>query len=296
MSKFCSTARSKLAIFAVLALASQSGLAANSEAAKSHHPTSLEQPPFIQEAYAMAARGKYDESIKLFERSMQSIKLDSKAMHIYGRALALRNRYKDATNAYKNALAMTPNNVELINDLGVALAASADNLEAKRLFIQATEMSPLFVTAYNNLGVALMRLGDYVGAIQVLNYALRLQPANHDIRKRLNTALLRAVQQVDNGDLTSFESADYASELARSNQLEDQYFIHLDDALRNRRAPESQNVANNPLATPNQQSPNQEADAGREIVVVQTDSYLSAASNLDDNESQNSPDYEDDPI
>jgi hypothetical protein len=85
----------------------------------------------------------------------------------------------------------------------------------------------MYVTGYNNLGSVLIKLGDYGQAVHVLNYSLSLQPSNSNVRKMLNQALGKLLDQDGKGyeDWAGVGGDDLVS---RSTSQEDPFFLDVD--------------------------------------------------------------------
>lgn len=206
----------------------ESCYAAGSVPARAH--PCKDQATLLQQANSLAAHGQWESAAKIYQQLVTTTKANATTHHMYGRTLALMKKFTEASQQYRQALSLDPSNVEIMNDLGVVLAATENHAEAKDLFMRATALNDKYLPAYNNLGSLLVTMRDYGHAIPILEYSLALQPKNTAIRRRLNEALRKIVD--DGVYETVSEPFDGAGLLTPSTEQEDPF--NLDAALVNK--------------------------------------------------------------
>ncbi|HEX9632065.1 MAG TPA: tetratricopeptide repeat protein, partial [Gemmatimonadales bacterium] len=114
---------------------------------------------------------------------------NARAHYNLGIALAERGRADDAIAAYRRTLALRPDYAEALNAWGAALVRTGRELEARPYFEAALALWPESPDAQMNLGDLAFRSGDWVEAEARYASAAAADPALADVRHRLGIAL-----------------------------------------------------------------------------------------------------------
>ncbi|MGW8248192.1 MAG: tetratricopeptide repeat-containing sulfotransferase family protein [Acidiferrobacterales bacterium] len=126
---------------------------------------------------ALAAQGKFEESIGIFDRAVQLDPRNLQAWLNLASANFHANRLQEAKEAYHQALTLHSNLPAAYNGLGaICLAQSRFNLAAD-YFRRAIEQGRLDANLAGNLGAALMYAGKLDDARQWLDKSIDLDPS-----------------------------------------------------------------------------------------------------------------------
>ena len=139
--------------------------------------------------HALALRGRTDEAVVQFQKTI-AIKPDHADAHYgLGVAAASRGRMDDAIAHYRKAIAARPNFAVAHNNLGNALLMRGQLDEATKHFLIAMEVRPEFAEAYFNLGNVLYLVGRFDEAITQYQKALEFRPDYAEAHYHLGLAL-----------------------------------------------------------------------------------------------------------
>jgi Flp pilus assembly protein TadD len=101
--------------------------------------------------YELFNRGRLDEAIAEYRKTMEVMPNDVKSHSYLGRALADSGRFDEAIAQYRKALEIMPDYPEAHDNLGIALAGGGRFDEAVVEYQAALKAKPDFADAYNNL-------------------------------------------------------------------------------------------------------------------------------------------------
>jgi tetratricopeptide (TPR) repeat protein len=162
--------------------------------AMAYYRKSLESKPDYAAAYeglglALVARGQHDEAMACYQKAL-TIEPDSPELYDdLGRALAACGRLNEAVAPYRKALELQPHDAMIRYDLANALAGLGQFDEAIEHYQTAVKSLPDHVQAYNNLGIALASCGRLDEAIAQFERALKLKPDDAGLHSNLANAL-----------------------------------------------------------------------------------------------------------
>jgi tetratricopeptide (TPR) repeat protein len=140
---------------------------------------------------ALLARGRIDNAILCYERSLALDPRLADAHNNLGIALVQHGRIDDAIAHYERALIVSPGHVNAHSNLGVAFVQQGRIDDAVTHYERVLAINPDHVEAHNNLGVALVQQGRIDDAVTHYERALALQPNNADAHNNLGVALMR---------------------------------------------------------------------------------------------------------
>jgi protein O-mannosyl-transferase len=138
---------------------------------------------------ALALRGRTDEAIVQFQKSLD-IKPDFPEAHYsLGVAAAGRGRLDEAIVHYQKTLAVNPNHANAHNNLGNALLTYGRLDDAQTHFLEALRVRPRFAEAHYNLGNILFVCRRLDEAMTEYRTALEIRPGYAEARYNLGLAL-----------------------------------------------------------------------------------------------------------
>ena len=144
----------------------------------------------VSTAWALTASRQlryWENSLTLFEHTLQITKNNSIILCGYASSLANLNRFDQAIECFNKSLKIKPDLAEAYDGLGLTLEKTGKVSEAIEQFRLAIKYKPDFIMAYNNLAVALRKQGRNEEAVDCLEQALKLKP--DFIKARLNLGL-----------------------------------------------------------------------------------------------------------
>jgi len=142
-------------------------------------------------ALILRQRGKLEEAIEHYRRSLQINARAPDALNNLGELLAQRGELEEAIQHYRQALQINPAYTKAHNNLGAVLAQRGELEEAIQHYRQALQINPADADLYYNLGEVLAQRGELEEAIKYYRQALQINPADADARIRLAEALLQ---------------------------------------------------------------------------------------------------------
>jgi Flp pilus assembly protein TadD len=162
--------------------------------AMAYYRKSLESKPDYAAAYeglglALVARGHHDEAMAYYQKAL-TIEPDSPDLYDdLGRALAACGRLNDAVAPYRKAMELQPHDATIHYDLANALAGLGQLDEAIEHYQVVLKSLPDHVQAYNNLGIALANRGQLDEAIAQFERALKIKADDVGLHSNLANAL-----------------------------------------------------------------------------------------------------------
>jgi tetratricopeptide (TPR) repeat protein len=139
-------------------------------------------------ARVIAAEGKFDESIKVLDRSLA---LDNAFAGTYialGDIYGMYGRSKEAIRAYEKAVSYDQSNADAMSMLGLIYFKEGRLNEALELSRRATELRPDLMKAQSLLGLIYFKLGRFQEAIDANLKVLSMRPS--DIGAHRNLVIL----------------------------------------------------------------------------------------------------------
>ena len=136
-------------------------------------------------AFALYGKGRINEALPQFQRSLELDPGQPKVHSDYGVALLDLGRTRDAISHFQLALQIDPDYVEAYSNLGLALLSLNRLPEALNYFKQALRLQPDFAPAYYNLGNTYLEMGQADAAIESYERAIVIDPRD---RQALNNA------------------------------------------------------------------------------------------------------------
>lgn len=122
-------------------------------------------------------RGKAEDALVFFERSVRLQPKDPGAHINHALALSALNRIDEAKAASERAVAANPDYPGAQNSLGAALYRLGDHAGAQDCFARAVALKPDYAEALANLGLCVTQNGHLEQAIALLKKAEALNPA-----------------------------------------------------------------------------------------------------------------------
>lgn len=135
-------------------------------------------------------RGRFDEAIEYYHRSLLINPYNPDALNNMGAALAGKGEHAAAITWFRRALQWDPAKADAQFNLGNALANQGQYAEAVPYFETALEKRADRFEAHNNLANALLKLGRIDDAIRHYRLALQFGPNAAKIHKNLAAVLL----------------------------------------------------------------------------------------------------------
>jgi tetratricopeptide (TPR) repeat protein len=145
----------------------------------------------IENAWALAERGRYDASVTEWKKALQLNPDDAKAHNNLGRVLAAKGDIDEAVEHWQRALQLNPDYAEAHNNLGTALVRKGRFDEAIAHFRTVLETNPESPEVHNNLGRALAERGKLGEALKHWRKAVALNPASAEAHNNLGTGLFQ---------------------------------------------------------------------------------------------------------
>jgi tetratricopeptide (TPR) repeat protein len=131
----------------------------------------------------------WENSVTLFEHTLEVTSNNSIAHNNLGNALEKQGRVEEAIKHYMEALRVKPDYAKAHNNLGIALQGQDRVEEAIKHHMEALRVKPDYADAHNNLGIALQAQGRVEEAIKHHMEALRIMPDFAKAHNNLGTAL-----------------------------------------------------------------------------------------------------------
>ena len=101
----------------------------------------------------------WENSIKLFARTVQVTRDNPTARYNLGQALSVRGHLKEAVPHYQEAIRLRPEYPDALNNLGFTLALMGRLTEATNYYEKALKYAPKMASGHLNYGFALLGLG-----------------------------------------------------------------------------------------------------------------------------------------
>jgi tetratricopeptide (TPR) repeat protein len=133
--------------------------------------------------------GYWENSITLFEHTLEVTSNNRTAHNNLGLALQEQGRIDDAIKHYLEALRIKPDYEDAHNNLGLALQEQGRIDDAIKHYLEALRIKPDYEDAHSNLGVALREQGRIDDAIKHYLEALRIKPDLEEAHNNLGIAL-----------------------------------------------------------------------------------------------------------
>jgi tetratricopeptide (TPR) repeat protein len=134
------------------------------------------QPTLTERAAVLAAKGRYQEAIPLYQQALQANPKATEALAGWGRALLELGREADARDKFLAVLALNPRDAAAQVNLGVACYRTGDIDRAIQAYQAALAISPRLANAHFNLGMAQSHRGELEAAIASYQTAIKLRP------------------------------------------------------------------------------------------------------------------------
>jgi tetratricopeptide (TPR) repeat protein len=131
----------------------------------------------------------WENSIALFEHTLEVTSNNSIAHNNLGNALEKQGRVEEAIKHYMEALRVNPYSAEAHNNLGIALQAQGRVEEAIKHYMEALRVKPDDAKAHCNLGNAIKNQDRVEEAIKHYLEALRINPYSAEAHNNLGFAL-----------------------------------------------------------------------------------------------------------
>jgi tetratricopeptide (TPR) repeat protein/TolB-like protein len=122
--------------------------------------------------------GKYEDSVREFERALAVDPKDSDALSGLAKAFDALGKPEDAEATYKRAIALKPDNWLTYNRLGAFYFTHGRYEEAEQQDRKVIALTPENVWGYNNLAVLYYTRGRYTDAREMFERALSLRPSS----------------------------------------------------------------------------------------------------------------------
>ena len=121
--------------------------------------------------------GYWENSIKLWNHTLQVTKDNYLAHNNLGRALFDKGKFEESIDHYNKAIRISPDNVDAYGNRGNAYAKTGQYQQAIEDYNKAILLNPYNAEAYYTRGSAYGKLlGQYQRAIEDFNQAIRLNP------------------------------------------------------------------------------------------------------------------------
>jgi superkiller protein 3 len=122
---------------------------------------------------AYMQKGKYDQAIFEFKRTLQLQPNHGRAYNNLGRIYVMQGRLNEAIAAFKQAVDINPGNAKAYNNLGSAYLMQGDVENAIRVIKRSLTINPSNADAHNNLAVAYYSKKEYDLALMHYDEALK---------------------------------------------------------------------------------------------------------------------------
>ena len=147
--------------------------------------------PHVNLGVALQERGRIEEAIDHFSKSLELMPNNAEAQNNLGAALDDLGRTREAIDHYSQALKIKPDYADARNNLGVALAKLGKFREAGSHFYELLRVSPDDGDVHFNLANALVSQGKLEQAIEHYNEALKARPEDKEVLFNLARTLSR---------------------------------------------------------------------------------------------------------
>jgi tetratricopeptide (TPR) repeat protein len=138
---------------------------------------------------AFMAKGNLNEAAKYFAAALSENPNFAHAHVNWGNVLLKQGQLDSAAEHYRKGISLVPDDAEMHYNLGTVLSLQSNRDEAILEFSKTTELEPSYGDAYNNLGIALIQQGKMIEGSTHLVKAVRLDPHNPKFRFNLALAL-----------------------------------------------------------------------------------------------------------
>lgn len=156
----------------------------------------------VDEAWALLAKGRRPEAIRLLQAVIQANPRDSDARLLLGSVLQEQGDRTGCLAQLSEAVRLRPNSAEVQNALGEAFNAFGDAQAARPLFEKAVALDNGFAPAHLNLGSIFAQSGELEPAALHLDRAIALLNRTPGQKQDLAYArYLRAKVYTDQGDV-----------------------------------------------------------------------------------------------
>ena len=132
---------------------------------------------------------KYEESLKEFNKILESNPKDAETWGNKGFAFYMLGRYEEALSALNRSLEIEPKNADFWSFKGSALYKLARPEEALKAFDKALQKNPNIFEAWYNKGAILFELGRYKQALFAVENALRINTEDINALNLKNSTL-----------------------------------------------------------------------------------------------------------
>jgi len=122
---------------------------------------------------AYMQKGKYDQAIFEFKRTLQLQPKHGRAYNTLGRIYVMQGRLNEAIAAFKQAVAINPGNAKAYNNLGSAYLMQGDVESAMSAIKRSLAINPNNADAHSNLAVAYYSKQEYDLALMHYDEALK---------------------------------------------------------------------------------------------------------------------------
>ena len=158
----------------------------------------LGQPKPVDAAWALLAKGRRPEAIRLLNDIIKNNPRDADARLLLGSVLQEEGDRDGSIAQLSEAVRLRPRSAEAENALGEAFNAFGDAKAARDPFEKAVALSPRFAQAHVNLASVLLQAGELDRAAQSLDRAIELMGHTRDAA---DPHYLRAKVATDQGDV-----------------------------------------------------------------------------------------------
>ena len=121
-------------------------------------------------------RGKTDDALTFFQRSVELAPKDSNIFFNLGVIHKKLGRLEEAEESYKKAILIKPTHVNAYNNLGVIYRKLGRIIEAEQCYMQAISIDPNHYNAFYNLGIVQTKLGKIEESEKNYQQAILLNP------------------------------------------------------------------------------------------------------------------------
>jgi protein O-GlcNAc transferase len=146
-------------------------------------------PIVLEYGRALAAAGKDDQAIPVFQHVLDLDPASITASYQLGLALQRTGKVQEAITLLRKAVTADPKSSEALTNLGMALCQAQQAKDAVPFLQKAVVLAPDNVTAHQNLAAAYVQLSQFADAISELHIALKLSPDAARLHYNLGLAL-----------------------------------------------------------------------------------------------------------
>ncbi len=161
--------------------------------------TPKRQPTLTERAAALAAKGRYQGAIPLYQQALQANPKATEALAGWGYALLELGQEAEARDKFLAVLALNPKDAAAQVNLGVACYRTGDIDRAIQSYQAALTISPRLANAHFNLGMAQSHRGDLEAAIASYQTAISLRPRFREAQNNLGL-LYEALGDLDRAE------------------------------------------------------------------------------------------------